>query len=296
MGDNKKVANRVVALSSAAVLAIYGAGYARTRAAADRFAQQAAERRPHIPAPRGEGDATPLALNEYASDVVPTPPPAAPPGDAALPEETTHPAARTDAPVAAAVAPQPKAAATPLVPKPAPHPEATIAANAAEAPAVGDEEGTPVPTATPSPSPAAPPATVPTPASSPTPAQAPVPAPAPVSSPAPGQAPVPTPTPAPAPAPVAPAARPKVAYKDGTYFGWGTSRHGDIQAAVVIEDGRITVARVERCLTRYSCNWITPIPPRILLKQGTTYDYVSGATESSDAFQDAVAEALSQAK
>ena len=64
----------------------------------------------------------------------------------------------------------------------------------------------------------------------------------------------------------------------------------------MIENGRITVARVERCLTRYSCNWITPIPPRILLKQGTTYDYVSGATESSDAFQDAVAEALSQAK
>jgi uncharacterized protein with FMN-binding domain len=64
----------------------------------------------------------------------------------------------------------------------------------------------------------------------------------------------------------------------------------------VIEEGRITVARVEQCLTRYSCSWITPIPPRILSRQSTTYDYVSGATESSDAFQDAVAEALSQAK
>ena len=49
----------------------------------------------------------------------------------------------------------------------------------------------------------------------------------------------------------------------------------------MIEDGRITVARVERCLTRYSCSWITPIPPRILSKQGTTYDYVSGATDST---------------
>jgi uncharacterized protein with FMN-binding domain len=65
---------------------------------------------------------------------------------------------------------------------------------------------------------------------------------------------------------------------------------------VVIQDGKITEARVERCETRYSCNWITPIPPRILAKQSTTYDYVSGATESSDAFQDAVSEALSQAK
>ena len=104
------------------------------------------------------------------------------------------------------------------------------------------------------------------------------------------------PAPPPAAAPAAPVAPPKSAFKDGTYYGWGTSRHGDIQAAVVIEEGRIIVARVERCLTRYSCSWITPIPPRILSKQATTYDYVSGATESSDAFQDAVSEALSQAK
>jgi uncharacterized protein with FMN-binding domain len=36
---NKKVANSLVAMSSAAVLAVYAAGYVRTRAAADRFAQ-----------------------------------------------------------------------------------------------------------------------------------------------------------------------------------------------------------------------------------------------------------------
>ena len=27
-------------------------------------------------------------------------------------------------------------------------------------------------------------------------------------------------------------------YRDGTYTGWGTSRHGDIQASVDIKDGR----------------------------------------------------------
>ena len=70
----------------------------------------------------------------------------------------------------------------------------------------------------------------------------------------------------------------------------------DIAPGATLGEADLTVARVERCLTRYSCSWITPIPPRILLKQGTTYDYVSGATESSDAFQDAVSEALSQAK
>ena len=36
---NKKVASSLVAMSSAAVLAVYAAGYVRTRAAADRFAQ-----------------------------------------------------------------------------------------------------------------------------------------------------------------------------------------------------------------------------------------------------------------
>ena len=104
------------------------------------------------------------------------------------------------------------------------------------------------------------------------------------------------PTPPPAPPVTPPVEQAKAGYKDGTYYGWGSCRHGDIQAAVIVEEGKIVTARVERCLTRYSCNWITPIPPRILAKQGTTYDYVSGATESSDAFQDAVAEALSQAK
>jgi len=41
---NKRAANSLVALSSAAVLAVYAAGYVRTRSAADRFALQAAGR------------------------------------------------------------------------------------------------------------------------------------------------------------------------------------------------------------------------------------------------------------
>ena len=42
--SNKKVSNSLLALSSAAILAVYTAGYSRTRAAADRFTAQAAER------------------------------------------------------------------------------------------------------------------------------------------------------------------------------------------------------------------------------------------------------------
>src|SRR5277367_511634 len=51
-GSNKKVANSLVSASCAAVLAVYVAGYTRTQAAADRFANQAVERRrvtPNLP-------------------------------------------------------------------------------------------------------------------------------------------------------------------------------------------------------------------------------------------------------
>jgi hypothetical protein len=44
-GSSKKVANSVVALSSAAVLAVYSAGYTRTRAAAAALEAQQLERR-----------------------------------------------------------------------------------------------------------------------------------------------------------------------------------------------------------------------------------------------------------
>src|SRR5437763_1700419 len=46
--SNNKVANGLVALSSAAVLAVYTAGYLRTRPATARFEVQTAERRPAV--------------------------------------------------------------------------------------------------------------------------------------------------------------------------------------------------------------------------------------------------------
>jgi uncharacterized protein with FMN-binding domain len=83
---------------------------------------------------------------------------------------------------------------------------------------------------------------------------------------------------------------------DGTYLGWGTSRHGDIQAQVVIEDGRIASATIAQCLTRYSCSVIAKLPPQVAERQSPEVDYVSGATQSTDAFYYAVVEALSKAK
>jgi uncharacterized protein with FMN-binding domain len=48
-GSNKKVANQLVVMSSAAVLAVYAAGYSHTRLAADRLTAQFAKRRPVSP-------------------------------------------------------------------------------------------------------------------------------------------------------------------------------------------------------------------------------------------------------
>jgi uncharacterized protein with FMN-binding domain len=91
-------------------------------------------------------------------------------------------------------------------------------------------------------------------------------------------------------------ATPQSQYKDGTYLGWGTSRHGDIQAAVVVEDGRIASATIAQCLTRYSCSVIAALPPQVASRQSPDVDYVSGATQSANAFYFAVVDALSKAK
>jgi uncharacterized protein with FMN-binding domain len=93
---------------------------------------------------------------------------------------------------------------------------------------------------------------------------------------------------------VAPPPLPK--WKDGTYTGWGYSRHGDIEASVVIEGGRIASAVISQCRTRYSCSVIERLPPEVAQRQSPDVDYVSGATQSADAFYGAVVEALGKAK
>jgi len=86
------------------------------------------------------------------------------------------------------------------------------------------------------------------------------------------------------------------ALKDGEYYGWGTSRHGDIQAGIEIKGGRITGAWIQQCLTRYSCSWIAALPGQVVARQSPEVDYVSGATQSTNAFYYAVVEALARAK
>jgi len=98
-------------------------------------------------------------------------------------------------------------------------------------------------------------------------------------------------------APAAPAPpQPKALYKDGTYYGWGSCRHGDIQSSVTIQDGKIASAAITQCLTRYSCSWIADLPNQVVKRQSPEVDYVSGASQSTDAFYGAVVSALSKAR
>jgi uncharacterized protein with FMN-binding domain len=207
---NQKISNSLVTLSSAAILAVYVAGYQRTRAAEDEFEAQIARRK--APAP--------LAAATPALEAIPTIP---------------------DAPAPSPKKVRPRSSAPAEVPKAAPKT---------------------------------------------------VPQGAPAESPAPSAA--------------TPAAQPRIQYKDGTYLGWGTSRHGDIQASVEIASGKITSAAIVQCLTRYSCSWISPrtpgtgspefdLPGQVVTRQSAKVDYVSGATESSDAFFQAISQALSKA-
>ncbi|MGH9574369.1 MAG: FMN-binding protein [Candidatus Acidiferrales bacterium] len=96
--------------------------------------------------------------------------------------------------------------------------------------------------------------------------------------------------------PPAASPRPKAVYKDGTYSGWGSCRHGDIQASVTVQDGEIASVAITQCLTRYSCSWIADLPNQVVKRQSPEVDYVSGASQSTDAFYGAVVSALSKAR
>ena len=278
--SSKRVSNGLVALSSVAVLTVYSAGYARTRAAAARF---------ELPAGRRSGQRS-------------APPAAA--ATALLPSDAT---ASSSAPIAAhAAAPSvelkgassvPAASAEP--PKIESHPTSTSSTVVSPQPL---DSNAPAPIAAAPSLPAHDSAVALIPAPTPAAAPAPVPAPASPSSPPPAPAASTTPS-APIVAdapPVDPAEEPYVFRgsfkKDGTFLGWGYSRHGDIQASVRIENGRIVSAVIVQCLTRYSCDVIDKLPPQVAARQSADVDHVTGATESADAFYDAVVDALSKVK
>ncbi len=110
--------------------------------------------------------------------------------------------------------------------------------------------------------------------------------------PAASQAPAPNPTATPSSASSATTAK----YKDGTYTGVGYSPHGGVQVSVVVKGGKIVSADVTGCSTRYPCSVVDGLPQEVVSQQTYQVDYVSGATDSSMAYQGAVEQALAQAQ
>ena len=222
----QRISNGLITLSSAAIVAIYAAGYHRTSPAAHRFDSQIPQQR------------------TSATIAIATPPPAANAGAAAAP------------PVSSSAAPASKKnTKKPLTPsrKAAPSSASDSAGSSASSTSAPPSSSTSNP---------------------------------------------------PTEATASPAIAAKNVYKDGVYLGWGSCRHGDIEASVTIQDGKIALVAISQCLTRYSCGWIAPkipggglpdLPSQVVERQGPKVDYVSGATESSYAFADAVVAALAKA-
>jgi uncharacterized protein with FMN-binding domain len=85
-------------------------------------------------------------------------------------------------------------------------------------------------------------------------------------------------------------------YKDGTFQGSGMNRRGSIQAAVTIKNDKITDVEIIDFRMHYSESDVVGLPQEVLQSQSPQVNNVSGATYSTQAFEDAVQEALSQAQ
>jgi uncharacterized protein with FMN-binding domain len=233
--------NNLVALGSAAVIAVYATGYARTRAAAAEFADEGRERPPAHPArqdavvPTGvvPGPIAPVVANPAKAAVsAPEPERPAPQAKKVATKEpkadtVTKVASATPTPPAAAVVPPPVAATTIPTPPASPPKDTTVKAAATDTASQPDKP---------------------------------------------------------------------FGYMDGMFMGWGTSRPGDIQATVMIKEGKIVGAVISECLTQYSCSWISMLPQQVIDRQSAEVDFVSGATQSTNAFYYAVLNALKKAK
>ncbi len=116
--------------------------------------------------------------------------------------------------------------------------------------------------------------------------------------PAPTSAPVSTPTPVPTPPP-----RPKGLYVDGTYTGSvADAYYGNVQVQAIISGAKITDVQFLQYPNTHSTSVYINSQAMPYLKQeaiqaqSANVDIVSGATDTSMAFQQSLATALAQAK
>jgi hypothetical protein len=75
-----------------------------------------------------------------------------------------------------------------------------------------------------------------------------------------------------------------------------TSPSVGMEVTVVIKDQKIVSAAVSQCGTRYSCDKVDTLTRLTVSRQAVPVDHVSGATDSSNAYKQAVAAALAKAR
>ncbi|MGB8460433.1 MAG: FMN-binding protein, partial [Priestia megaterium] len=82
---------------------------------------------------------------------------------------------------------------------------------------------------------------------------------------------------------------------DGTYSGQGSNRIGTVYVSVTIKNDRIETVEITEADTHYSQSYIEGLPAQVVQRQSSDVDVVSGATLSTEDFQNAVDDALQQA-
>lgn len=88
----------------------------------------------------------------------------------------------------------------------------------------------------------------------------------------------------------------KSQYKNGTFDGSGSNRRGSIGVKVSITNDKITDVEISHFAMHYSKNDVVGLPQEVIQKQSAQVQNVSGATYSTQAFQDAIEDALMQAR
>ncbi len=74
------------------------------------------------------------------------------------------------------------------------------------------------------------------------------------------------------------------------------NRYGMVTVSVTIKSHKITNVQIVSCQTHYPEDAITSLPQEVMDRQSANVDIVSGATGSSEDFQQAVAQALQNAQ
>ncbi|MBM7656094.1 FMN-binding protein [Neobacillus cucumis] len=85
-------------------------------------------------------------------------------------------------------------------------------------------------------------------------------------------------------------------YKDGIFTGSGWNRRGSIGVQVTLKNDKITDVEIRDFAMHYSESDVVGLPDEVLKNQSAQVTNVSGATYSTQAFEDAVQQALDQAR